>query len=231
MKIRIEVILLIVLLTVTYCMRKSTEIQKRALQKSHEKPQIVKWTEKILENTFKNYSDTYSINQLLLEIANQYLLKCSTVLFYQHNFVFLVDSLLERYPNTFALGKISDNYKIINPQLYANIDNQCQNFIFFLHDIMEAYKVLMQRYHEKILIVTQSSQWKIYEFLSSTLSHRFVNLLVISMNDEATTRNQVCAHEQNSFRIGFRLENKAHSKMYVTYFLKYKWLSDLVYNF
>ncbi|XP_030748843.1 ionotropic receptor 21a [Sitophilus oryzae] len=163
---------------------KSHAISKRALQKSHEKSHIQKLSEMFLNQEF--YNDKQSLIELLNFIAYNYLSGCTTVILYDkyteiQEYAFL-KHFLTGYPLTYVNAQISTNNETYLNKLINNRQT-CVHFMVFVRDVVECRSVVEKR-PERIVVVAESSQWRVQEFLASDYSQNIVNLLVIARSDK-----------------------------------------------
>lgn len=168
-------------------------LSKRALQKSHEKLQSDKW-----QDTFfgvrTDFDQTSSLVNLLGKIALEYLAGCTAVILYD-NFTERSDNmvlgrLLKTIPISYVHGQISGVDQVQMP-LLIRMRNTCVSYIVFMQDVMKCRSVIGDQNHNKVIIIARSSQWRVYEFLSSEVSQSFINLLVIAKSEKVVSMDEV----------------------------------------
>ncbi|KAL1493381.1 hypothetical protein ABEB36_011445 [Hypothenemus hampei] len=158
-------------------------VEKRALQKSHEKSRIEKLSKTFLENKV-SYSKVpnMSLISLLNTIANDYLLDCTTVILYEEStkeedYVFL-KNFLQSYPHIHVHGSISIDYSLQLTNITNEKDTTCVHFIIFLKDLMK-FQNFERKRNEKVVLIAKSTKWRVREYLQSEYSQKIANLLVI----------------------------------------------------
>lgn len=147
----------------------------------HPKTQEQLWEEHFLEKTTA-FDQTPSLIKLLYNITLEYLHDCTPVILYdshvEYEEVFLLQNLFNNFPVTYVHGRINDADNIDEPKLLIP-RSQCLHYIVFLADVKRCSKVIGMQSSSKVVVVARSSQWAVQEFLSASLSTKFVNLLVI----------------------------------------------------
>lgn len=162
--------------------------QKRALQRSHEKPQAEKWLDRFMgvETSFDHIS---SLVQLLDYITETQLKDCTPVILYdtavETSHGLLLEQLFRNYPIAYTHGQITTDYKIRNQGLLRPFDNKCVTYMMFMADVMRCREVIGVKSIDKVVVVARSSQWRVYEFLASAAAQSFVNLLVVAQSEKA----------------------------------------------
>lgn len=181
--LRNKTLLLAVLIT---CIIPSDTLNKRALQKSHEKTQIQKWSEAFFGKT-QHFNQVPSLVALLTKIAKEYLSDCFTIILYDKIVAegddMLLQQLLINFPHDYRHGIITKHYKVQETEVLSG-SKKCVNYIMFMADVMRCIEVIGQQIDRRVVIVARSSQWRVHEFLSSEISHNFINLLVISKSEK-----------------------------------------------
>nr|XP_015839670.1 PREDICTED: uncharacterized protein LOC660579 [Tribolium castaneum] len=161
-------------------------LDKRALQKSHEKSQLEKWEDKFL-NRDPSFDQTASLVNLISKVALDELSGCSATILYDKFTETSSDLLLEKLFRTFPIpylhGQITDKYHMKVPKLQTSQDT-CTGYILFLKDVMRSKDVVGPQTNNKVVLVSRSSQWRVYEFLASEQSQSFMNLLVIAKSEK-----------------------------------------------
>lgn len=164
-----------------------SNLSKRALQKSHEKPRIQKLSKLFLEPDFYSEDPDLSLINLLSKIANDYLYDCTTAILYdnytnsQEN-VFL-RKFFQQYPLTHVHAAIPEDYHIPIGELAFQLDNKCVHFIIFIKDVMRCQDIVTKR-SENVVVVAKSSQWRVQEYLTSEFSREIANLLIIVKSEK-----------------------------------------------
>lgn len=180
MRLLVKLLVLILLASV------QSEVKKRALQKSHEKPQPVKWAEAFFGREVQ-FDQIPSLVNLLNKIALEYLSGCHTIILYdsvvEESDGLLLQRLLKSFPLDYIHGTISSNYRVSSTDILKTSD-KCVNYIVFMADVMRCLDVIGQQNTRKIVVVARSSQWRVHEFLASEVSRTLVNLLVITKSDK-----------------------------------------------
>lgn len=147
----------------------------------HPKTQEQLWEEHFLKKS-KAFDQTPSLIKLLYNITLEYLHDCTPVILYdshvQYEEANLLQNLFNNFPVTYAQGRINDADDIDEPKLLIP-RFQCLHYIVFLADVKRCSKVIGMQSTSKVVVVARSSQWAVQEFLSVSLSTKFVNLLVI----------------------------------------------------
>lgn len=142
------------------------------------------WHERFL-NESNTFDQTPSLIKLLHNITLTYLKDCTPVLLYDNQVKskesYLFQNLLKDFPVSFVHGFINDKDKLQQPELLVPV-KECLHFIIFLHDVKVSAKILGKQSESKVVLVARSSQWAVQEFLASSQSRYFVNLLVIGQS-------------------------------------------------
>lgn len=124
---------------------------------------------------------------LLTKIAEEYLSDCFTIILYDEVVAesdnLLLQELLRKFPHEYRHGSITNHYDVQEKDILTD-SKKCVNYIMFMADVMRCVEVIGQQIDRKVVIVARSSQWRVHEFLSSEVSHNFVNLLVISKSEK-----------------------------------------------
>lgn len=171
----------------------TSAVRKRALQKSHEKPQPVKWAEAFLGRDLQ-FDQIPSLVNLLNKIALEYLSGCHTIILYdsvvEESDGLILQRLLKSFPLDYIHGTISSNYRISSIDI-LNTSDKCVNYVIFMADVMRCLDVIGEQNTRKIVVVARSSQWRVHEFLASEVSRTLVNLLVITKSDKIVALGQV----------------------------------------
>lgn len=164
-------------------------IHKRALDPvfhGYPKTREELWNERFI-NESSTFDQTPSLVKLLHNITMTYLKDCTPVILYDNQIKskesYLVQNLFKGFPITFVHGYINDNGELVEPKLLL-ATSECLHFILFLTDIRTSAKVLGKQSANKVIIVARSSQWAVQEFLASSTSRMFVNLLVIGQSSK-----------------------------------------------
>lgn len=176
--------LLLLFLTTSQC------IEKRALQKSHEKPQWLKWSEAFLSNE-KLDQQAYLV-KLLKKITEEYLLDCTPVILYDvftelHDNLIL-QKLLTGFPTAYIHGQISENYTVWLKTSVHPFRDTCLSYILFVRNVMKVKNVIGEKSYNRIVVVAKTSQWQVFDFLTREESQLFVNLLVIVKAEDIGAR-------------------------------------------
>lgn len=142
------------------------------------------WNEHFLDDTTA-FDQTPSLVNLLHNITLTYLKDCTPVILYDNQVKskesYLVQNLLKGFPMTFVHGYITDEDKVMEPEL-LQAGSECLHYIIFLTDVKKSAKVLGKQPESKVIVVARSSQWAVQEFLAQPVSRMFVNLLVIGQS-------------------------------------------------
>lgn len=164
----------------------SNTLDKRALQKSHEKSQQQKWSEAFFGKS-QHFDQVQSLVALLTKIANEYLSDCFTIILYDEvvaeNDNLLLQDLLKNFPHEYRHGSITNHYSVQEKKILKG-SKKCVNYLMFMADVMRCVEVIGKQIDRKVVIVARSSQWRVHEFLANEISHNFVNLLVISKSEK-----------------------------------------------
>ncbi|KAG7310769.1 hypothetical protein JYU34_003583 [Plutella xylostella] len=170
---------------------KNKPINKREVDtafRGHPKTREELWNEHFL-NKSSAFDQNPSLIVLLHNLTLRYLNDCTPVILYDSEVAseeeHLFKDLFKDFPVTFVHGKIDTDDKLINPDLLKPV-RECVHFIVFLTDLRTTSKVIGMQASSKVVIVARTSQWAVQEYLVSSLSRKFVNLLVIgqSFKDE-----------------------------------------------
>lgn len=189
MKLFVSSVLLII--TIVQC---EANVEKRALQKSHEKPQWLKWSETFIGKTMVD-QQAYLV-KLLKKITYDYLSECTPIILYD-TFTELYDNLLlekllTNFPCAYIHGQITDDYEIkVKTTLNKRAQSSCVSYILFMKDVMRSKDVIGEQNYNKVVVVARSSQWRVIEFLSHKESQNFVNLLVIAKSGQVVPQHEV----------------------------------------
>lgn len=177
-------------------------VQKRALQKSHEKPKAVKYMEVFLGND-KSYDQTPSLVNLVNMIASSYIKDCVPVVLYdqavEKNDFLLLEQLFRISSLAYIHGQITKKHKVKNSGMLNSFENKCVAYILFMADVMKSKEVIGEQNENKVVIIARSSQWRVYEFLASEFAQSFVNLLVIAKSERIAVTGEVFLQAAKSF--------------------------------
>ncbi|CAB3239717.1 unnamed protein product [Arctia plantaginis] len=163
------------------------EVRKRAVDTvfhGYPKTREELWNEHFLDEATV-FDQTPSLVNLLHNITRTYLKDCTPVILYDNQVKskesYLVQNLLKGFPMTFVHGYITDEGKVLEPEL-LQAGSECLHYIIFLTDVKKSSKVLGKQPESKVIVVARSSQWAVQEFLAQPISRMFVNLLVIGQS-------------------------------------------------
>lgn len=174
-------------------------VRKRALQKSHEKPQEDKWVEAFF-GKITVFDQVPSLVNLVNWIAQNYLKDCTTVFLYdeavEKSDGLLLEQLFRQYPFDYLHGQISKRYVVKQRSLLHGV-NKCLNYIMFVADVMRCNEVIGEQNLNKVVVIARSSQWRVYEFLANDKSQGFINLLVVSQSEKTAGVSDVSSFESN----------------------------------
>lgn len=180
-----KVLLLVIVIAAATVSKKH---EKRALQKSREKPQADKWMDRFM-GVKTSFDQISSLVELLDYVTEMYLKDCTPVILYdsavEHSDSLLLEQLFRNYPIAYMHGQITRKYKIHTKQLLKPFDNKCVSYLLFMADVMRCKEVIGPKSADKVVVIARSSQWRVYEFLSSEIAQSFVNLLVIAQSEKA----------------------------------------------
>lgn len=155
-----------------------------ALQPDHEKPQALKWRETFIDNRLPVNEQARSLVRLLTHIASKHLEQCSVMILYDSSIADeerpFFQQLLAEFPLPYIQGSI-DRARTLQA---ASPDN-CIGYVLFLGDVMRVRDAVGDQSDSKVVIVARSSQWRVYEFLSSEVAQSYVNLLVIASSEKS----------------------------------------------
>ncbi|XP_028175661.1 ionotropic receptor 21a-like [Ostrinia furnacalis] len=150
----------------------------------HPKTREELWNERFL-NKSSAFDQTPSLIKLIHNITLRYLNDCIPVILYDSQIKsresYLFQNLLKDFPVSYVHGYIDDNNKLKEPELLIPV-KQCLHFIVFLTEVKSSAKVLGKQSESKVVVVARSSQWAVQEFLASSYSRVFINLLVIGQS-------------------------------------------------
>ncbi|KAK4877242.1 hypothetical protein RN001_009748 [Aquatica leii] len=179
---------IITLILITSTLVIGLKLQKRALEKSHEKPQSEKWADAFLGKRTV-FDHTMSLVNLLVMISD-YLDGCTPVFLYDVTVeAALLEELLKHLTTPFMHGKITRNVVKDKKMLYS-LDNKCVSYVLFLKDVMKCRDIIGAQNYNKVIIIARSSQWKVYEFLATDIAQSFVNLLVIAKSEKIVSSEE-----------------------------------------
>lgn len=167
-------------------------VQKRALQKSHEKPQWQKWSDVFLGE--ESFDQVPSLVQLIRKISIDYLSECTPIVLYDRfaetdDNLFL-EKLFRNFPLTYIHGQITTNYSIKVSDIRSNV-NTCVSYLLIMKDVMRCRDVIGEQHNNKVIVVARSTQWRVFEFLSNERSQSFTNLMVIAKSERIVTSTEV----------------------------------------
>lgn len=161
-------------------------LDKRALQRSHEKSKIEKWQEAFFGKN-QHFNQVPSLVALLTKISKEYLSDCFTIVLYDEVVAesddMLLQELFKNFPHEYRHGSITNHYRVQEKDV-LNDSKKCVNYLMFMADVMRCVEVIGQQIDRKVVIVARSSQWRVHEFLANEISHNFINLLVISKSEK-----------------------------------------------
>ncbi|KAJ4435709.1 hypothetical protein ANN_18325 [Periplaneta americana] len=151
---------------------------------------------------------TPPVIKLINFIATRYLYLCITIIIYDDYYerqYHLINRLMNTYPLTYIHGKVLGNQTLQNPELLDPLDTRCRDFLLLVKDINSAGAILGAHSISRVIILSQASNWRIQEFLSSPLSQNIINILVIGNNQNSYFQKQ---------EDGFRQRENADINMY-----------------
>ncbi|KAK9884353.1 hypothetical protein WA026_005303 [Henosepilachna vigintioctopunctata] len=184
--------LLIFYLIILMAVKINGQIEKRALQPSHELQPKEKWKKFFLEHKFQKRELENSMISLIVRISQRYFKKCTPTLIYdsisENTETILINSLLRVYPLPRLHGDV-DGKTIRNIALMKNKET-CSSFILFIKDVMDTNDVLGPQCNNKVTVVTKSSQWRIHQYLTTRRSQKIVNLLIIAESEMVLKQHQ-----------------------------------------
>lgn len=164
-----------------------SNVTKRAVDPvfyGHPKTREELWNEHFL-NKSTAFDQTPSLIKLIHNITVTYLNECTPVILYDNQVKsrdsYLFQNLLKGFPVSYVHGYIDDDNRLKEPKLLFGV-KECLHFIVFLEDVKVSAKILGKQSESKVVVVARSSQWAVQEFLSSSLSRMFINLLVIGQS-------------------------------------------------
>ncbi|CAH0562125.1 unnamed protein product [Brassicogethes aeneus] len=185
---KISILSTIVVLLLTTYVFSIKNVNKRALQKSHEKPQWQRWSDVFLGRD--TLDQVPSLVQLIRKLSVEYLSDCTPVILYdgfsESAGNLLLEQLFRNHPMTYIHGQITENYTIKVSGVRQNMKT-CISYILIMKDVMRCRDVIGEQHSNKVVVVAQSSQWRVFEFLSNERSQSFTNLLVITKSERAAT--------------------------------------------
>nr|UVB79157.1 ionotropic receptor 21a [Heortia vitessoides] len=150
----------------------------------HPKTREELWNEHFI-NKSSAFDQNPSLINLLHNITLTYLNDCIPIILYDSQVKsresYLFQDLLRDFPVSFIHGYIDDNNKLKEPELLVPV-KECQHYIIFSTDVKISAKVLGKQSESKVVVVARSSQWAVHEFLASSYSRMFVNLIVIGQS-------------------------------------------------
>ncbi|XP_050680593.1 ionotropic receptor 21a [Leptidea sinapis] len=136
-------------------------------------------------NESNSYDQSKSLIQLLYNVTVTYLNDCTPVILYDDQINstegYLLQNLMKNFPVDFVHGVIDDKKRLIEPNILRPKD-ECLHYILFINDVKSSASVLGKQSNNKIVVITKSSQWAVQEFLSSSMSRIFADLLVIDQS-------------------------------------------------
>lgn len=169
---------------------------KRALQKSHEKPKADKYMETFFGKLIE-FDQSQSLVSLLNMISKEYLDNCTPVILYdplvENSALLLLEQLFRELSKSlieFTHGQILATYVLKNQVMLKSYENKCVSYVLFMVDVMKLGNVIGEQNKNKVIVVAQSSQWRVHEFLASEFSQNFINLLVISKSEKVPLPNE-----------------------------------------
>lgn len=157
-------------------------LEKRALQKAHERSRIDKLMDKFLPR--EDYDKTTSLAELFIQIYHDYLLECVPIILYDdkidlyHPFL---DIVFQRMNSSFVHSMVAENRDAnLGGNSTYTPDKHCFNYVLLVDDIFNAKYLIGKQSMSKIVLITKSSQWRVNEFLTGDFARTLVNLLVIA---------------------------------------------------
>lgn len=170
------------------------DIQKRALQKSHEKPKAVKYMETFFGKD-KIFDQTASLINLVNMIASNYIKDCVPVVLYdqvvEESDFLLLEQLFRVFSLAYIHGQITNKYKVENSEMLNSFENKCVSYVLFMADVMKCKEVIGEQNENKVVVIARSSQWRVYEFLANEFAQNFINLLVIAKSERIAVAGEV----------------------------------------
>ncbi|XP_069678184.1 uncharacterized protein Ir21a [Periplaneta americana] len=136
---------------------------------------------------------TPPVIKLINFIATRYLYLCITIIIYDDYYerqYHLINRLMNTYPLTYIHGKVLGNQTLQNPELLDPLDTRCRDFLLLVKDINSAGAILGAHSISRVIILSQASNWRIQEFLSSPLSQNIIHILVIGNNQNSYFQKQ-----------------------------------------
>lgn len=189
------IILVTLCLFYNLCVNSEKHIERRALQKSHEKPQWLKWSEAFLGKD--SFDQVTSLVKLITKISVDYLSDCTPTILYdiysERYDNLLLQKLFNNYPFAYIHGQITENYTIKAQNIVENQET-CISYIIFIKDVMRLRDVIGEQSSNKVVIVARSSQWRVFEFLSNERSQSFANLLVVAKSEKYVNEQSESAY-------------------------------------
>jgi hypothetical protein len=129
---------------------------------------------------------------LINYIAERYLYHCISVIlyddFYETQF-HLLRALLSTYPLTYIHGKFG-RQELTDPP-----DMRCRDFLLLLRDLKTTQAVVGDQTVSRVIVVSQASEWRVREFLSSRSSQNIVNLLVIGNQNQVSHESSISSNQ------------------------------------
>lgn len=178
-------------------------IAKDEKQRWNQKSQMKKFMETFLLKIDKD-EESMAVANLLITIFNDYLTKCIPIILYnQENWLKNYDTLeiLFKGINTSVIHGSFQEYNADIKAKFPNnrLETHCFSYIIFIDDLFNIKYIIGKQNMNKIVVVTQSSQWKVNKFLFSDESRSLINLLIISPSVETAFRGGV----SKSYRLLF----------------------------
>ena len=170
------------------------KIQERALQKWHEKSQMVeKWKDSFLKNC--DFDEADDLLDLINLIITAYLHECSHIILYDRHYddSNILRKLLNNYPYPVINVQINNKYRTKNTLHTSFAGNGCKHYILFLIDTLKCNDILGNQIstNNKIIIITNSTQWRINEYLENDISRIYENILIISKSAKLLSHQKV----------------------------------------
>lgn len=165
---------------------KNISMTKRALQKEHELPEQDKWANIFLKNSNDINFQARTLVKLLKTVSTQ-LNECTLIILYDTSAMDTDHALLQKLFQELHLSYVHgtiDIKKKITSKLLSSTKDKCVSYLLFLNDVWKIKDIIGKQRYNKVIIVPQSSQWRIHEFLSSEAARDFVNLLVICKSEQ-----------------------------------------------
>lgn len=154
-------------------------------------------TDKIYEKFFFDTTiyDAAVLSDLLIDIFHNHITKCVPIFLYdeeKYEYLHVIEELVKRLKAPIIHGWVQRYNNTSRWFLKHNLLEQtCCNYVLFLADVYNYKNMIGKRSVSNVILITNFSQWRVNEFLSSDKSREFINLLVVAPSIGARIKQKV----------------------------------------